>query len=120
MVSTVYQRTPMHTINRHAAVVIPKKPLLDWLRSIDASNADMTLADITAEPSVYLLDESDDELSTLPRHFAAIFEEELIGWWTHQPDWPAQRDWATFQKWFKVTIHTMVFDTSARALKKER
>ena len=48
----------MRTWNRTAVVVVPKQPFLDWLHSIDPSSADLTLADLHQDPTVYLLPES--------------------------------------------------------------
>lgn len=47
----------MRTWNRTAVVVVPKQAFLDWLRSVDDTNANRTLAEVCDEPTVYLLPE---------------------------------------------------------------
>jgi hypothetical protein len=44
----------MLTLNRSAIVVTPKEPFLDWIRGVDPSNRELTMADLENDPSVYL------------------------------------------------------------------
>ncbi len=39
-----------------------------------------------------------------------IFEEALESWWTNKKDWPKNRDFTTFLKWFDMKLHSMVLD----------
>jgi hypothetical protein len=67
----------MNTINRSAVVVMPAQPFLDWLHRVDASSRDLTLDELTVDPSIYLLPEweSDedalDKLATLSAEILA-------------------------------------------------
>jgi len=105
-------RCPM--LNRSAFVVRAKQPFLDWLRGLpDPVDANLTLADINQEPTVYLLPvyEDDEERNRiLARHFDLIFASELAGWWTKETDWPAQRDLRRFRQWFDVSDYSVIED----------
>jgi hypothetical protein len=105
----------MRTVNRSAVVVVPKQPLLDWLRSIDPTNSEMKLADVRKDATVYLLPEAASEMSlleVLETYCERIFEEELNAWHLATEDWPADRSRANFQQWFTCSFHSMVVDAS--------
>jgi hypothetical protein len=51
----------MNAINRSAVVVIPAQPFLDWLHQADPTSAHLSLNDLTAEPTIYLVPEYDTE-----------------------------------------------------------
>jgi len=62
----------------------PKQPVLDWLRPVDPTSAEMTIEDLRKEPTVCLLAEShSDEFAEklLAKSGARIFEEQLDGWY---------------------------------------
>ena len=99
-------------INRCAVTVRAKRPFLDWLRSLPHC-AEVSLADVNRDPQVYLLPEygHDDELADLlADYYDLIFEEELRCWWTDEKDWPAERDFETFDKWFEVEFRSGFLD----------
>ncbi len=76
-------------VNRHAIVVKPKQPLLDW---INALYPDM--AEDGSETTVYLVKERDsfgDTEKWLKRNFNNIFENELNGRHTDENEWPQKR-----------------------------
>ena len=73
----------------------------------------MTLVDLGLEPTIYLLPESNNEkqaLEHLREVSAAIFEEELDGWYRDRSAWPEERGLSTFQRWFEFSFHSMVID----------
>jgi hypothetical protein len=73
-----------YPLNRHAIVVKPKQPLLDW---INALYPDM--AKDGSETVVYLVKERQGYQHTetwLKKHFAGIFENELEGRHTDEND----------------------------------
>ena len=47
----------MEAINRSAIVVKPAQPFLDWLHRVDPTSAQLTLDDLSLEPTIYLLPE---------------------------------------------------------------
>ena len=103
----------MNTINRSAVVVRPAQPFLDWLHRVDTSSADLTLDDLRLDPSIYLLSEwesDEDALEKLAEVSAAIFAEQLNGWYRVASVWPQNRDVNTFLRWFDCSFHSMVFD----------
>jgi hypothetical protein len=110
----------MQEVNRSAMIVIGKQPFLKWLRSIDPSNADLILDEINRKPVVYLIPEceSDDEFELwLERRFRAVFEEQLVGWWTDESAWPP-RTFALFRRWFDCRLYSLVLDAGAARLAK--
>ena len=102
-------------MNRTAIVVKPNQRFVEWLHSVDPSSIDLTLADVTEDPSVYLLPESDsaaESVECLRRYCGQIFDEQLEGWYRVPEEWPQKRDFKAFTEWFDYTVHSMVLDTS--------
>jgi hypothetical protein len=103
----------MLCLNRTAIVVKAKQPFLDWLRSVDPTSDELTLEEVNAEPTVYLLPEcgSSAEAAGLVRRFAReIFAHELDGWWRDPLDWPKTLTFPVFEKWFGWRDHSVVLD----------
>jgi len=99
-------------INRCVLIVKARKPFLQWVKSLP-NPGNITLEEMNRDSAAYLLPEyeNDHERDDLIERFVeVIFEEQLDGWWTNQPDWPSKRDLATFKKWFDVEFHSAVFD----------
>jgi hypothetical protein len=46
----------------------------------------------------------------LKRVCRRIFENELSGWTVDEAAWPKRRGFTTFQEWFEVEAHSMVFE----------
>jgi hypothetical protein len=103
-------------VNRHAVVIKPKQPVLDW---INALYPDM--AEDGNETTVYLVKERDsfeDTEKWLKRNFNDIFENELNGRHTDENDWPQKRTYKLFTEWFDTEIHTMVDDIEEGPIRK--
>ena len=112
----------MLCLNRIAVVVIAREPFLEWLRSVDPSSRELTLPDINAEPTVYLLPEceSDAGAAKLVRLFAKdIFTHALDGWWREPRHLPKSMTWPLFEKWFEWRVHSMVLDLVESKLTRE-
>jgi hypothetical protein len=45
----------LDVINRSAVIVMPAEPFLKWLHRADSTSAELTLADLRREPTIYLL-----------------------------------------------------------------
>jgi hypothetical protein len=106
-------------LNRNAVVVVPKVAFLNWLRRIDPDAGMLTLADLTKDPAIYLLRECEDEkqfLACLGEVSSRIFEEELDAWWTEESDWPTNRTFSEFCRWFDYQYCSELIDLSAEAL----
>jgi len=63
--------------------------------------------------SVYLipdLDEYSHAEKFVKMHCGEIFEYELSSWDEDEENWPADRSYEAFKKWFDFEIHDMVVD----------
>lgn len=112
----------MQTLNRCAVVVAPKQPFLDWIRSVDPSNAHLTMEEIRGDPSIYLFPDCNFEhelLDYLKLSCVDIFEQELESWDRVEEDWPKDRSFTTFERWFDYTTHWMIFDLTDEPLELE-
>jgi hypothetical protein len=100
-------------VNRLAAIIKPKQPLLDWLKSQPDWDLDITLEELRADRYALLIPGyafPDQALRYIERNHKAIFELELFGWYTDESVWPKKRTLSVFRKWFDVEIHSMVID----------
>jgi hypothetical protein len=113
----------MQRVKRAAMIVKPKQPYLDWANSLGGDGVQIG-DDFMPEHTVYLVEDVTDVQwnveAIIAPHVAAIFEEELGDWHGEEHDWPVHRDWALFQAWFDVEIHSMVLDLGRGRLKTER
>lgn len=102
------------TVNRVAVVVQPMAPYHAWARRLDGeSGAQMAAMSHDQLTSVYLIDELPrDELGerALRRHWAWIFEEQLMSWHRQAEDWPRRRSYKMFREWFDLRLVPLVFD----------
>jgi hypothetical protein len=103
-------------LNRAALIVRPAAPYLEWAAGLDGSGLP---PDPEGERTVYLLpkvgdDEEAEEVLRLV--YAAVFENELAGWYTLEDDWPKNRTFEMFKQWFKIEVHSVVEDLSADPL----
>jgi hypothetical protein len=109
----------MARLNRSALVVKPKQPFLEWLHAADPTSARLTLADLSREPTIYLIPECetpadvDDVLCELSEE---IFTEQLAGWYTEPETWPQDRSFDIFCSWFEYQHHSMLVDLSDEPL----
>jgi hypothetical protein len=108
-------------VNRAAAILVPRKPFFDWLRSLPDP---LELSPEASEEytSVYLLPEYEDDnqkRSVLEGCFNTPFEEVLCGWWTVVDDWPNTKDYQTFAEWFDVKMCSIVCDVVEGRLARE-
>ncbi len=102
----------MSEVNRCVVIARVKQPFIDWLKSLPDST-DVTIDKVNVDSAAYLLPEYEEtghSLNILEHYFDIIFEEQLESWWTNEKDWPKNRDFKTFLKWFDVKFHSLVFD----------
>jgi hypothetical protein len=103
----------MDSINRSAVIVTPAQPFLDWLHRADPTSAELSLADLRQEPTIYLLPEYDTEAEAreyMRAYCSKIFEEQLDGWYCEPSAWPVDRTFDTFIRWFEYSFHSVLFD----------
>jgi hypothetical protein len=105
-------------LNRCLVIVTAKKPFRGWLLSLP-NPCDETIDEINDDPSAYLLPEFDDDEERdriLQEYFPMIFEDQLFAWWIQAEDWPQNRNFQMFKKWFDVEFHSIVEDLVDDAL----
>ncbi len=113
----------MDSINRSAAVLKPKKPLIDWLNALPDTDPLFKLADFQTDCTVLLLPEYDDDLQAvkfIKKIYKDIFEKELDSFCTDPDYWPSKRDFKTFLQWFEIELHSEVFDTMDKKIIREQ
>lgn len=97
-------------LNRSVLIVRPRPPYLDWAAEVDDTP---DRPDPEDERTIYLIPsfESDEEAQQiLEQVYETVFELELLAWDTDESAWPENRDFATFQEWFDVELHSLVED----------
>ena len=85
-----WRRKRTTEVNRSAIVVTPAQPFLDWLQSVDPTSMKLTLADLSIEPTIYLIPECDtpaDVAECLRDVFDEIFQNQLDGWYRVRETW---------------------------------
>ena len=103
----------MSEINRSLLILKPKHPFLDWTRTLDDEDRDLSLKELPHDSTAYLIPElwqDSDQQELLVSYYDVLFEEHLAGWWTDEADWPQNRDLKMFLDWFEVEFHSLVFD----------
>ncbi len=104
-------------LNRCVVVVRPKQAYIDWA---DSLNDGGTLPSADGEKTAYLLpaNEADhDGSQTIEQCYEGLFESELASWHQYEEDWPANRTFKMFQRWFSVEWHSVVLDLCSDPLK---
>jgi hypothetical protein len=97
-------------INRGVLIVRPAQPFLDWAAGLDDFGM---VPDAAGEQTVYLIpnwETDEDAEEILEQLHLGVFENELWGWHTEESAWPERRDLATFRKWFRIEMHSIVED----------
>jgi hypothetical protein len=105
----------MRFVNRTAVTLVGAEPYVEWTRSRDADFAKgrLTVARTRACGAVFLLPEfeyEEDLQEWVEENHTWLFEFQLAAWTEDEAAWPRQRDLATFRKWFRVDIHSVVVD----------
>lgn len=101
-------------INRSAIAVRPRQPFLDWLKSVEQSNQELSLEGL--EKTIYLVpeyDEPDDAEKMLAEAWEGIFNQELFAWYTAEKLWPQDRSLEVFKMWFDYEHFDLVEDMVA-------
>ncbi len=112
----------MRRLRRTALSVRPKQPYIDWANALDEDGPRIS-QDFAGEQNIYLVEDMAegrfDLQAIVEPHYAAIFEEELGAWHRVESDWPTPRNFATFQAWFEVEVHSLVLDLAGGWLRTE-
>lgn len=105
-------------INRAAILLRYKEPAIRWINEADPYDDDpgLTAAEVNGERTLYLISDEDGDGDVaverwLKRNYKALFEAELLGWYTDPDLWPGKRTYKLFRDWFDVECHTVLLDT---------
>ncbi|MCX5777096.1 MAG: hypothetical protein NTX32_05655 [Candidatus Firestonebacteria bacterium] len=99
---------------RSALIIKPLAPYWEWANSIEDGipPEQKGFNGTEKDHTVYLIPVSSPEM--MEKHvkelFPKIFEEELKAWWTNENDWPKNRTYKMFKKWFEVSFAHAVYD----------
>lgn len=111
------QNYPRFTINRHMIILLPKQPVLDWIKRVDPNPPNVTLEQIRLEQNAFLvpdtLDGQQDAEKWVQKRWQVFFESFLDEWYTVESWWPQKRTYKMFKDWFEVQYHSMVWDMAA-------
>jgi len=99
-------------VNRSALVLEATQVYVDWANNCPGGGPKLVLSEMRDDASsVYLIPEMDfGPEAWLRKNYLTIFEEELHAWHTDETDWPKDRSFKAFQRFFTVSFHSMVMD----------
>ncbi|MFN4236447.1 MAG: VacJ [Vogesella sp.] len=112
----------MYEVNRSIAILKPRQPFLDWLKSLPGSlDGQLELAQLRADCNALLIPAADDYASAedfVRRHYRTLFSAELADWCDDDAFWPELSP-ALFTAWFDVEIHSVLTDLVDQPLERE-
>jgi hypothetical protein len=113
----------MYEVNRSVAIIRPKAPFLQWLKTIPGElDPALTLEALGRDCNAMLIPAEDDpaELQKFVlQHYRQLFEAELADWCDEPSYWPEQITPEHFQAWFDVQIHSVLTDLVDDPLERE-
>ena len=106
----------MYFIDRTAVVLKPTEAFLEWLKAADSDLPDLTLSQLRANCSVFLIpefDEPEQAVAYFDERHREIFAAELAGWMIDQEN--GRRPWVwklsgAFSNW-KCTTPCSIWKT---------
>ncbi|WP_434778967.1 hypothetical protein [Neisseria sp. Ec49-e6-T10] len=105
----------MYFVDRSIALIQPKQPFLDWLRSVEDDQAiELTLSQLRADCNTFLIPqyvEPEEAVAYIDDIYLSIFKIELSSWYEDETVWPKDLSLKAFWETFDISIHTMVIDT---------
>ncbi len=109
-------------INRDVLIIFPKKPLMDWANYIFPNDKmDCPKPMQHDEGDIFLIPEFDypaKAIEYVKENFSDFFEHELFEWSTDENDWPQNRTWELFEKWFHYSVQSVVMDALNEKIEK--
>lgn len=104
----------MYSINRSVLVVRPRQKLYDWLKELapeapelEELPPDHDDADVFLIPDFLLSEQAEEWLKENINYFCSMLFSQ---WWEEEEEWPANRNWKTFNQYFTYNIQTQVRD----------
>jgi len=109
-------------VNRASVVLEATQVYADWANSCPGGGPKMVLSEMRDDQTtVYLIPEMDfGPEEWLRENYLPMFEEELYAWHTRESDWPEDRSFEAFSRFFKVRFHSMVLDTGRGRIRASR
>jgi hypothetical protein len=110
------------SVNRYVAIIKPREPFYQWLISISDGYPDITLEEMRRDCLSLLapeLDREEEFLSFIEAVYEYLFEFELGAWHLDKTEWPQDRNFELFRKWFDIEIHSEVIDLLDEEIVKE-
>lgn len=113
----------MNSVNRAVLILNYKAPAINWMNQV-FPDLPTSLEKVNKDRTVYLISDTAAETEEsvnrwLKKNFKSLFEEELMSWCTDTDEWPSTRTFKTFNTWFDVYCHPVVFDTLKNPIIKE-
>lgn len=103
----------MYFIDRTAVVLKPTARFLDWLKSADGDMPDITLEQLRANCSTFLVpqfDEPEEVVAYFDERYQEIFAAEISSWDIDRAKWPQDMGLKAFWEFFDIEIHDTVLD----------
>lgn len=105
-------------INRAAIILKYNEEAVEWINSSDpyCDDPGINIDQVNDDRTVYLIsDEDAGDQKCFDRwvrlNYQALFERELLSWYTDEDFWPADRSFDVFRRWFDIEVHTIIEDT---------
>lgn len=112
----------MYEVNRSIAILKPRQPFLDWLKSLPGGlDEQLELVQLRGDCNALLIPAADDYDSAddfVRQHYHSLFAAELADWCEDEAFWPALTP-ALFGEWFDVEIHSVLTDLVEQPLERE-
>lgn len=99
-------------LNRDVVVVRPAQAFVDWALSLEGEGA-LDALDVFASSNAFLIPEfdvEDDAWAWVSSNCETIFEYMLHDWSTAPEEWPQDRSWDEFERWFTYEHISMAWD----------
>lgn len=103
----------MYFVDRSAVVLKPTESFLNWLKQSDDNLPDLTLSQLRANCSVFLVpefDEPEQAVAYLSERYQEIFAAELAGWTIDETAWPKDMGLEAFWNFFELEVNDTVLD----------
>jgi len=108
-------------LNRDVMVVRPAQPFVDWALALD-EDGELDAAGIMGSSNAFLVPEHDHDEETwawVEGHCETMFEYMLLDWSTDAAEWPEDRGWTEFQRWFTCEHIAVAWDLVDEPLSSE-
>jgi len=112
----------MYEVNRSIALIRPRAPFLDWLKSLPGeANDSITLDSLRRDCNALLIpaaEDFDEAVEFIAERAEELFAAELADWCEDDGLWP-ELSAALFAEWFEVEIHSVLTDLVEEELERE-